>query len=50
MNFQLFNTLAAYGDQIPFNINIDPDEVMYKLREFNNDWTQYNPRKLPNNI
>ena len=49
MNFQLFSTLAAYGDQIPFNIYIDPNEVMYKLREFENDWTQYNPRKLPNN-
>jgi len=49
MSFQLYNTLTAYGDQISSNIYIAPYETMKALQKFDNDWTQYNPRKLPNN-
>jgi len=60
MNFQLYNTLTAYGDQFRINrmssipnmlqpFYIEPYNVMQKLKQFNNDWAQYNPRKVPNN-
>lgn len=49
MSFNLFNTFTAYGDQIKFDILVDIKEIKGKLQEFNNDWTQYNPRILPNN-
>tara|TARA_B100001013_G_scaffold341731_1_gene266671 strand:+ start:29 stop:694 length:666 start_codon:yes stop_codon:yes gene_type:complete len=58
MNFQLYNILTAYGDQYKLSLmsptrslqfNINQNIVMQKLQQFNNDWTQYNPRKVPNN-
>ena len=47
--FDLYNKLTAYGDQYAFNIYVDPQKVLDSLKQFDNDWTQYNPRKLPNN-
>ena len=49
MSFELYNTITAYGDQIPLAISIKYEKVLDKLQSFDNDWTQYNPRKLPNN-
>ena len=45
MSFELFNTITAYGDQIKLTINNHPDLILDNLKQFDNNWTKYNPRK-----
>ena len=49
LNYDLYNALTAYGDQYPLQISVNCNEILSELRYFESDWTQYNPRKLPNN-
>ena len=49
MSYDLYNALIAYGDQYPLQISVNCNEILSELRFFESDWTQYNPRKLPNN-
>ena len=45
MSFELFNILTAYGDQIQLNLERDPYIILNDLKQFDNKWEQYNPRK-----
>lgn len=45
MNYELFNTLVVYGDQFPLKIGLSSKRVLEELKQFDNDWVQYNPRK-----
>lgn len=45
MSFELFNILTAYGDQIKLKFYREQKDILDKLRQFDNDWSQYNPRK-----
>ena len=45
MNFELFNTLIAYGDQFRLKISENPKVILQKLEQFNDKWSKYNPRK-----
>jgi len=44
MSFELFNTFTAYGDQIGFHTKLDENIILDQLKEFHNDWAEYNPR------
>jgi hypothetical protein len=46
MNFNLYNTILAYGDYIPLRFFIDPIPVLKKIADLK--WTPYNPRKKIN--
>ena len=46
MSFELFNTLTAYGDQIGFHTKFNEHIILDKLKEFSDDWTEYNPNDL----
>jgi len=45
MSFELFNTITAYGDQIELTINNHPDLILNNLKQFDNNWAKYNPKK-----
>jgi len=44
MSFELFTTITAYGNQIGFHTKLDENLILNQLKEFDNDWTRYNPR------
>ena len=44
MSFELYNTILAYGDQIKLDLYYD-NSIISKLKQFDNDWSKYNPRK-----
>jgi hypothetical protein len=48
MSFELFNILTAYGDQIRLNMERDPNITLKGLKQFDNNWAKYNPRKSIN--
>ena len=43
-DFNLYNTILAYGDQIKLNL-YHSSSIISKLKQFDNDWSEYNPRK-----
>jgi hypothetical protein len=43
--FRLFNILTTYGDIWKLKIREDPNIVLEKLKQFDNDWYPYNSRK-----
>jgi len=43
--FKLFNILTTYGDIWKLKIREDPNIVLEKLKQFDNDWYPYNSRK-----
>ena len=45
MSFELFNTLTAFGDLIRLTVWEDPDSILNNLKQFDNNWVKYNPRK-----
>ena len=45
MSFELFNILTAYGNQVKLNIWKKPEDTLKKLKQLDNDWSKYNPRK-----
>ena len=45
MSFKLFNVLTAYGDQVRLSIEDNHHMILDKLKQFNNNWSKYNPRK-----
>ena len=48
MSFELFNILTIYGDQIRLDIERDPYITLKGLKQFDNNWAKYNPRKSIN--
>jgi len=48
MSFELFNILTVYGDQIRLDIERDPYITLKGLKQFDNNWAKYNPRKSIN--
>jgi len=44
--FKLFNILTTYGDRWKLDIKHKPNIVLDKLKQFDDDWQQYNPRKV----
>tara|TARA_Y100001949_G_scaffold165363_1_gene161031 strand:- start:908 stop:1537 length:630 start_codon:yes stop_codon:yes gene_type:complete len=45
VSFELFNRLTAYGDQVRLNIEQDPNIIIANLKQFDDNWGKYNPRK-----
>jgi len=45
VSFELFNRLTAYGDQVRLSIEQNPNDVIANLKQFDNNWGKYNPRK-----
>lgn len=45
ITFKLFNILTSYGDQYRLNVNENPLHIIEKIKSFENNWSQYNPRK-----
>jgi len=45
MSFELFNIITAYGDQVNLTVEEDPDSILNNLKQFDNNWSKYNPRK-----
>ena len=45
MSFELFNIMTTYGDQVQLNIERDPYITLKGLKQFDNNWGKYNPRK-----
>ena len=43
-DFNLYNTILAYGDQIKLDV-YHSSSIISKLKQFDNDWSEYNPRK-----
>ena len=44
-NFELFNILTAYGDQFELDIRRNPHITLKDIKQFDNNWSKYNPRK-----
>jgi hypothetical protein len=42
---ELYNTLTRFGDCYELNIKGNTGQLMDNLKEFDNDWKPYNPRK-----
>ncbi len=45
-NCILFGHLAALGDFYPLSIYVNPSDVKDQLQEFEDDWKEYNPKKV----
>ena len=43
--FKLFNILTTYGDLWKLDIKRNPNQVLDNLKQFDDKWLQYNPRK-----
>ena len=43
--FKLYNILTTYGDQWKLNIKQNPNIVLDNLKQFDDKWEKYNPRK-----
>jgi hypothetical protein len=45
---ELYNALTRFGDCYQLNISGDTGQLMNDLKQFDNDWKPYNPRKSVN--
>lgn len=43
--FNLYQAITRYGDLYELNINGNIDNLLHDLKQFDNDWKAYNPRK-----